>query len=268
MAYAFSFLRYCLFWIENNWYFRGKYIAEKCLKAMVLLIKGMFWANIRYVFLFKSDYILKNVLGTWKIRAWSDHDYILSPIFEASLQKYFLTNSEIFIDIWAHVGKWSVFVGKYQPNTKIYAFEANSETFAYLKENLGLNWVKNASAINVGISSSPGTLNFESSKDISAVSKISASNNNECSLITVTSIDNFLWGKLSWSEKILVKIDVEWHEEAVLQWMENLLIQSTNTSILCEILSRENYNRIIPYMKSLGYSFEKLPTWYDYLFTK
>jgi FkbM family methyltransferase len=235
---------------------------------MVLLINWVFWAHVRYVFLFNSDYILRNVLGTWKIRAWSDHDYIVSPVFEASLQKYFLTNAEIFIDIWAHVGKWSVFVGKHQPNTRIYAFEANKETFAYLQENLSLNWVKNASALNIGISSHSGTLNFESSKDISAVSKISTSNSSECSIITVTSIDTFLSGKLSGSEKTLVKIDVEWHEGAVLQWMENLLAQSTSTSVLCEILSEESYSRIIPYMKSLGYSFEKLATWYDYLFTK
>ena len=61
--------------------------------------------------------------------------------------------SDVILDIGAHVGMASIYWGKKYPDAKIYAFEPNDVSFECLKKNLEVNQVNNVVAYNVAITS-------------------------------------------------------------------------------------------------------------------
>lgn len=58
---------------------------------------------------------------------------------------------DVAVDIGAHVGGVSVYLGKKHPSARIYAFEPSSANYARLRRNLKANKVKNVTAAHVAV---------------------------------------------------------------------------------------------------------------------
>lgn len=143
----------------------------------------------------------------------------------------------IFIDIGANQGLYSVLAGK-NPNVKhVVAFEPSNQTARLLKENLKCNTISNSTVIEKAISSVSGTLELNvieghsgknSLRNMSAgtrstVEKVSAINHSELDKI------------IPESEHYFIKIDVEGHEEVVINQLVQCSFIEKVKFIFCEI---------------------------------
>ncbi len=62
------------------------------------------------------------------------------------------------IDIGAGIGEYTLFAAVHQPDTRVFAFEPYPPSFALMQENLRLNAVTNARALNEAIAETSGEL--------------------------------------------------------------------------------------------------------------
>lgn len=83
---------------------------------------------------------------------------VWEPSITAIISKS-LAAGDIFIDIGANVGYYSLLASKVVGNTgKVYAFEASPSIYRRLQHNMAANQSKNVISLNVAISNKPGTL--------------------------------------------------------------------------------------------------------------
>jgi FkbM family methyltransferase len=127
-----------------------------------------------------------------------------------------LRTDDIFYDIGANIGPFSLLANRVTPN--IYAFEGHPETTKRLKENFKLNGIAENKALNMAISEKPGEINFRDEAG-SAINKILESDGNGI-IVKCTSVDAF-------SKKHgiprFIKIDTEGHEVSVIRGMKKSL---------------------------------------------
>ncbi|HYF03213.1 MAG TPA: FkbM family methyltransferase [Patescibacteria group bacterium] len=265
-----SYLRYIFTEIKAPLSFKITYAAEKFLKIPFMFVQRVFKKKVSMPYLFTNDYVLENRWGKWKIKAYSDYDYSINPMHEKGLESVFTGCRGIFLDIGAHIGKWSIVAGR--TAKKAYAFEPTPEPYKYLLQNISLNGLTGKVVpVNKGVSSSRGEMTFEISPTNSSMSKIvQASTDAPTLTIPTTSIDEFLKEEnIAFSDIELVKIDVEGHEFEVLKGMKHLLQQAKRIRIICEILPEQvEKAEIIRWMESLHFKTHELPTGNDFLFEK
>jgi tRNA G46 methylase TrmB len=106
----------------------------------VISLNRKFGFHIPLCYLFKKDYVLENADGIWNIKQGSDYDTLISPLFEPELRSEFcLEKPGYFIDIGAHIGKWSIFIARQNPENRVLSIDANKYTFSYLEKNIEVN---------------------------------------------------------------------------------------------------------------------------------
>jgi FkbM family methyltransferase len=167
--------------LKNSAWFKLKYLTEKALRKITLRL------GRPTHYLFDQDYILKASDFSWKIKAHSDFDDIVRPIYERDMIPYFLCTG-VFVDVGACIGKWSLLVSK--TASHVYAFDPDPGVYGYLVENIKLNHISNITTFNKGLSSSNGTAKFfiEGSEH-SGVSKITEDGEAEIETMTLDSLD-------------------------------------------------------------------------------
>jgi FkbM family methyltransferase len=203
--------------LKNNLFFKMKYCMEKIVRKVTIFLR------IGNIYFFKKDYVIKTKEFQWNIKARSDFDSLAKPNYEPELMPYFQC-SGIFVDIGAHIGRWSLLVSK--TASHVYSFEANPETYKYLLMNIASNHIDNITAFNEGVSSASGKMRFfAESPEHSGSSKIAQDGGLEISTITLDSL------KLPAVD--LMKIDVEGHELEVLKGAEETLGRTNR--VICEI---------------------------------
>jgi FkbM family methyltransferase len=160
----------------------------------------------------------------------------------------FLHPGAVVLDIGANFGLYTaITAGVIRMTGRLYAFEGNPRTFAYLNRTLYANGVinnPNIAIINKLVSKETGrgTLNFLDRN--LAVATMSELIINPADLdrwgmnlhtveVDMTTIDDFLPGDLAVN---LVKIDVEGHEPYVLMGMERVIARSPNIRIVIEYI--------------------------------
>jgi len=258
-------VKYILFEIKNPISFRIKYLLEKVIKMPVLIIRNKFQFNINIPYLFNNDYIIENCNWKWLNKAKTDYDYTINPYIEKELELYFKSNW-IFLDIWAHIWKWSIFVARWCK--KVYSFEPNPITYSYLKRNIELNNLNNKIlSLNNGIWNKKSELSFLIDENETSKSKFTK---DWWIKIEVLSIDDFIKEQnININEIDLIKIDTEWFEFNVFKWMSNFLKKTNNVNIICEILDNQiDKNEIFNFLESFWFKYKKLETPADYLFYK
>lgn len=257
--------KYIFFELKNPFSFKVKYFLEKLLKMPFILLKyTLGFTKVPIPYLFKKDYKLYNEDWCFLIKAKSDFDYIFNPYFEKELRGYFKCQGT-FLDIWAHGGKWSIFVAK-QWN-KVFSFEPNKETFSYLEKNIALNWALAITGINKWAWEIWWNLAFHKYENETWKSKFSQDWD---STVEVVAIDDFLKeNEINIHEIRLIKIDTEGFELFVIRWMRNLLESTKNLTLICEILdNQKDREEIFEYFSSRRFLCKKLPTPADYIFYK
>lgn len=137
-----------------------------------------------------------------------------------------LSDADAFVDVGANIGIFSCTLARLkrlQPGLNFYAFEANPDTYARLKSNIGSFVIK---AANLAISDKDGDLEFVSGAVSHVFTTVKHANAysimDERQVVECKQLDSIpLEGRA-----IVIKIDVEGQELEILKGAESLLKSS------------------------------------------
>jgi FkbM family methyltransferase len=157
-------------------------------------------------------------------------------------------NANCFIDVGANIGVYTLAMAKNSMVKEIYAFEPNSGIRSQLQANLYLNGIEESvSVFPVGLSNHKGVENFVLSEGMSHICPKSKDEMKTVS-IQVERLDDLL--TIS-GRQIVVKMDIEGHEQYALKGMGNLL---RNNKVLVQIeVFKSNIEKVRTIFVDLGY---------------
>lgn len=159
---------------------------------------------------------VKNKAGLFKCRAWTDDILVVSPDTEFELSKFFSLKGGIFVDVGAHIGKYTIMVGKGQNDGEIISIEADKENFEMLQRNIALNNLNNVHALNLAAFRENGEITFYKTVSPHTSGYSVYSKGHECAIkIRATTLDSVL-SDFQFDRIDLIKIDVEGAEYDVL----------------------------------------------------
>jgi len=150
---------------------------------------------------------------------------------EMSFVLHFLRPDDLFVDIGANVGEYTLLASGYA-GAKSISIEPVSFTFEKLKKNIELNALQQSvTVLKVGLSSSPGVLHFSTNKGVMnhVVSERTANSES----VAVNTLDQVLEGL----KANLIKIDVEGFEAEVLAGAVSTLQSPNLEAIIVELNS-------------------------------
>ena len=152
------------------------------------------------------------------------------------LLKKIVSPGDVFLDLGANIGYFSLLVASNSPSTKIISFEPVKDLFQNMNDNISLNNIKNISTINAAV----GEINGEKELFVSASDNLGMSSfrqpenySGKKEKIKVVTIDD--WYKTSGLSKIdIIKLDIEGSELAALKGMKEVL-QTQKPVLIVEI---------------------------------
>lgn len=132
---------------------------------------------------------------------------------------------DVFLDIGANIGYFSLLIANHVSTTKVISFEPVSDLFQKLKDNISINDFKNITAINAAV----GEMNVERELFLSGSDNLGMSSfqqpenfSGQKEMVKVITIDE--WFKRAGLAKIdIIKLDVEGSELAALTGMKEIL---------------------------------------------
>jgi FkbM family methyltransferase len=134
---------------------------------------------------------------------------------------------DVFLDVGANIGYFSLLVAKTEPAAKVFAFEPSSHAFEKLEKHIKDNDLKNIVAINAAVGENDETgILFLADADNEGMSSLKEPENysGKKQEIKIISPDN--WFIRSGLEIIsIIKIDVEGSELAALKGMKNIIAE-------------------------------------------
>lgn len=158
-------------------------------------------------------------------------------------------NSEIFIDIGANIGFYSILLSGHFK--KIYSFEPNQRNFQVLRKNINTNDLKNIKIFNYGLGENDEELIGSSNTKgkLFQTSGFSISKTNyKGEKVSIKKGDGIL---IFNNKNLTIKIDVEGFELFVLKGLKNILIN--NYCVLQIEIWEKNKDEVHKYLKSLNY---------------
>ena len=168
-------------------------------------------------------------------------------------------STNCLIDVGANVGFFSLVAAKLNPQLKVFAFEPNPQMFDYLSKHKLLNGLSNLKAESMAVSDRDGEAElFLSQSDMSAslVSDFQESNSLHASLpVKTVTLDSYVQ-QFGISGSVLLKVDAEGHEKAVLEGAE-VTIARFKPDIVIEVL-KDFDPFLLEQFHDLGYRFYKI----------
>lgn len=258
-------IRYFILWISHllDAAFFNK-LRSFVNKLHIWLEKDFIFKTNFWVFLWKT-------FNHWVIL---EHDY--EPWINKIIKKNYKKNGNwenIFIDIWAHVGRYVVELTKnYWYHT--YGFEPYPETFKYLKINTILSNIEDKVNIyNYALWDRNSEMLFEHIAYNDGSSRLVENDKKEenwkYTKVPVKMFDE-AWLNIDPKKTRLIIMDVEWFELNVLKWMKNFLSETKNIDIIIEIWEdNKTKENVIKFMKNIWFLFQEEPVdEVNYLFYK
>ena len=131
----------------------------KILIKAIRVIKNCHLYVALYLNLIKDEHVILESRNGTKIKLRVNSTDIMAfthvwLLHEYDRTEFEITNTDIVIDIGAHIGLFALFASQFCKNGKIYCFEPVKENFEVLESNLILNNIKNVIAVNAAISTS------------------------------------------------------------------------------------------------------------------
>ena len=174
-------------------------------------------------------------LSYYKDSFGSSHDKILEVIEQ-------LTDGDIFIDIGANIGFFSILASlKVGENGRVICFEPSFREFSRLLKNIQLNNCKNLLPYNVALANRIGESQLfieESHTGLNFLMDIANkddSNKNPASVLVPVLTGDLLLQNLNRHAKKVIKIDVEGAEFEVISGMRSFLQQDNIATVVIEI---------------------------------
>jgi FkbM family methyltransferase len=182
--------------------------------------------------------------------------YTVNRNNEKHLYRWIDAREGIFIDVGAHIGKYSIPVAK-NPGVIVVAVEPDTYNYQLLKKNAALNDLQNIIFINKGAFSSPGNIPFfTTDRGEGMHSLYPQSGSRQQQMIEVDTLDNII-EQLQLDKSVsLVKIDVEGAELEVLKGAEKIL-QKYQPDLIIEVWSNNssNFEQVKAFLQRFGYEF-------------
>lgn len=164
-----------------------------------------------------------------------------------------LKQADMFIDVGANVGYYSLVAASENPTLKIVAFEPNPKLFTMLNDNISANGFQIVSE-DIAMSDKTGSGEFFVPESDMSGSLEPAFRENHCSVPTVSTITLDDYMRKSPDVKVsLIKIDVEGHEQSVLRGASETL-KNIHPDIILEVLQKYDVETE-SMLKQFGYSF-------------
>ena len=148
---------------------------------------------------------------------------------EMSFLLNFLRPSDLFVDIGANVGAYTILASA-EIKAKTIAIEPVPSTFENLTANVLINQIQNkVETLNIGLSRKKGTLEFTKSHD--TVNHVAKDHEKDKINVDVDTLDSIVKDKYP----SLIKIDVEGFETEVILGAENILNHEQLKAIIIEL---------------------------------
>lgn len=221
------------------------------------VIFRIFWWRINQIF-FKFPCIVELVPGTKCICYPSGSLYSTLVMYlkfpeygEMQLLLSILNDKDIFIDVGANIGVYSLLASSKINKGKIFAFEPSPKILPQLEENISLNNKDDRIVvIKKAVSQKNGFINFDinSSPDYNHISY--SSNKTEVLRVQSITLDKFI-SKNNLKRVKLIKIDVEGAELLVLKGLQKSLKAKLVDVLIVEVNQDEE-------AKKFGFSIEQL----------
>ena len=143
---------------------------------------------------------------------------------------HLLRENDCFVDIGANIGAYTILAAAEVKSTVI-AIEPIPSTFKLLEDNIMINRANNkVNAMNIGLSSKSGLLNFTRSFD--TVNHVAENNTKDTISVEVKTLDSVVE---QFAAPILLKIDVEGFETEVLKGASTTLMNQSLKAIIIEL---------------------------------
>ena len=197
--------------------------------------------------------------------------------------KNFKRKKNVFWDIGANIGNYSIFSAILNNNTKVYAFEPSALNLRVLSRNISINNLeKKITIIQLPLSNKSNQINlmqettFEEGgsfnsfgvKYNSSLKSIKKSDIKNKYNILGTSLDSLVRSK-SIDLPDYIKIDVDGIEHLVLSGARNILVNKKIKSILIELYPDNKllFNKSIKILRSCNFKFDRKKG-FNYIFKK
>ena len=181
----------------------------------------------------------------------------LMEMEEMSFAYHLLRKEDVFFDIGANVGAYSILVSQ-QVNCEVFSFEPHPKTFEYLTRNIQIQNKPNlVTCFNFGLGEINGKVNF--TENLDTVNHVVYD-----SLEKAINIDIKILDELSLPIPVLIKLDVEGFEFQVLNGSKKILNNPNLKAIIIELNnSGLNYGVTDTQIHEYLSSFDFQPYTYD-----
>jgi len=181
-----------------------------------------------------------------------------APLYERENLKLtfkYLQQNSTFIDVGAHIGYYSILIGKNVRGVNVISFEPSKENYDILCKNIELNNLKKI------VTPFPFAVSDKNETTTLYLNPFNDGGNSLEQLphqalkeekVQCVRLDDFL-KEHNYYNINFIKIDVEGHEMKVLHGMPNTILKFHPT-FLIEAQTKNEQNEIVIFLKSFGYS--------------
>lgn len=173
---------------------------------------------------------------------------------DMSFLLHLLREDDLFVDIGANVGSYTVLAAQVRRARGV-SIEPVPATFRQLRANLLVNdIVSRVEALNLGVGSESGVLNFTSGLDTVNHVLSRGESCSDCIAVPVQTLDSLLAGR----SPILMKIDVEGFETCVIEGAQNTLGSASLLAVIMELNgsgNRYGFDEAALHQRMCGFGF-------------
>jgi len=197
---------------------------------------------------------IKNQDGIFFCGKRYENLWAVIEFYEEKLRPIFKNFKEgVFIDIGSHIGKYTIMVANQVKNRGcVVSIEPEKENFNIINKNLKLNHLRNATLLNIALSSKPGIRRLNISMHgpgSHSFEKIKESKG--CRPVKTDTLDNIV-KSMNLMSVDLIKIDVEGHELDVLKGAKRTA-KLFKPKIIVEIGNIKKQRKCEKMIKTFGY---------------
>ncbi|MBY0538587.1 FkbM family methyltransferase [Patescibacteria group bacterium] len=215
----------------------------------------------------KNKFIIKNKTGIFAVEAFDDSTTICSDYFEEHLRDWLTTptTQDVFVDIGANRGLYSIIAPTRYSYAEVIAFEPNPEVVHILRENISLNNLTQKITVHdYALGSNTSTVSFTCDPLHKGGGRIVDIQSDNILQVPVRVFDDVV--SIDKASKIsFIKIDTEGFELEVLAGMSRTLTNMLPGScLMIESSTPDDVNQLV---SAYNFKLEKT-SHHDHLFIK
>lgn len=169
-------------------------------------------------------------------------------IYEKDVSNYVLNNfrdGDIFLDVGANIGYYSLLAASLSKSGKVYSVEANPKVYQRLLNNIKINGFRNIVVFNIAAGNTNMVTAMDEKGGFFANGTIVSEKDASLLAEGTTNVEMRRLDDLLQPPVSLIKMDIEGAEPLALQGMSNLLLQPDRPTLIIEFNPAYNMNMLI-----------------------